>query len=364
MKNIENWLYLNAIPGLGPLKCRALIDKFGSPKAIFRASEKELNSVSGLSKESINKIRNKEKWLDIKKETELVKKHGIKIISIKDPCYPPLLQNISSAPLLLYTKGTFQEQDYKTPVAIVGTRRASYYGKNAASELAERLAEAGFTIVSGMARGIDTSAHSGALKKGRTIAVLGSGLDCIYPRENKELSEKIAKNGVLISEFPMDTPPEKYNFPRRNRIISGLSLGVIIVEAAEKSGALITANFALEQGREVFAVPGKIDSKYARGTHKLIQEGAKLITGYIDIASELMPQINWETKEKPDAEIQIKLEETEQKIYDLLSGEPRQIEEIIVNSRFNSSKISSVLLSLELKGLAKQLPGKFFVKTK
>ncbi|MCK4904958.1 DNA-processing protein DprA [bacterium] len=365
MKNIESWLYLNAIQGLGPIKGKALLDRFGSPENIFKATDQELASVGGIGADLIEKIRNKEKWLDLKQEISLIEKLGIEIITFQDSDYPPLLKNISSFPLLLYVKGNFQEQDYKMPIAIVGTRKSTYYGNSITSELAGNLTQAGFTIVSGMARGIDTSAHQSALKqKGRTVAVLGSGLNFIYPRENKKLSEEIAQNGVLVSEFPMNTSPDRFNFPRRNRIISGLSLGVVVVEAGEKSGAIITANLALEQGRDVFAIPGKIDSKYTQGTHRLIQDGAKLVTRWTDITSELMPQIDWQTQEKTEEKPKIKLEEKENKIYNLLSSEPIQIEEIIKETKMSSSEALSVLLSLELKGIVKQLPGKFFAKTK
>jgi DNA processing protein len=351
MEEFESWLYFNAIPGLGSVKGKALLDRFGSPQAIFQASEKEFASISGIGTDLIENIRNKDKWLDLKHEIPLIKKLGIKIITLKDSDYPQLLKNISFPPLLLYTKGELEQQDYKMPIAVVGTRKASYYGKTITSELADNLAYAGFTIVSGMARGIDTSAHQGALKrKGRTIAVLGSGLNIIYPRENRKLSEEIAQNGVLISEFPLNTPPDRYNFPRRNRIISGLSLGVVVVEAGERSGALITAHLALEQGRDVFAVPGKIDSDYTQGTHKLIQDGAKLITQWTDIADELMPQISWEKSEKIQ-EPRVKLEENEEEIYRLLSTEPKQIEDIIKESQISSSKILPILLSLEKRDL-------------
>ena len=364
MEEIESWLCFNAIPGLGPVKGKALLDRFGSPQAVFQASAQELASISGIGTDLIENIRNKEKCLDLKQEIPLIKKLGVKIITFKDSDYPPLLKNIPSFPLLLYVKGKFEKQDYNMSVAIVGTRKATYYGNTITSQLVENLAQAGFTIVSGMARGIDTSAHQGALKKkGRTIAVLGSGLNFIYPRENKKLSEEIAQSGALVSEFPLNAPPDKYNFPRRNRIISGLALGVVVVEAGEKSGALITANLALEQGREVFAVPGKIDSNYSQGTHKLIQDGAKLVINWTDIASELMPQISWETQQKTEEKLHVNLEENENKIYNLLSTEPKQIEEIIKESQMNSSKILSILLSLELQGLVKQLPGKFFGKT-
>ena len=364
MDKIESWLYFNAIQGLGPVKGKALIDKFGTPENIFKATDNELASVEGIGTDLIEKIRNKEKWLDIKKEISLIQKSKVEILTFKNPKYPPLLKNIYSFPLLLYVKGKPQEQDYKMPIAIVGMRKASYYGKTVTEELAQNLACAGFSIVSGMARGIDTSAHLGALKNGRTIAVLGSGLNYIYPRENKKLSEKISQNGALISEFPMNTPPDKLNFPRRNRIISGMSLGVVVVEAAERSGALITANLASEQGREVFAVPGKIDSNHSLGTHKLIQDGAKLVANWKDIASELACEIDWEKQSKTGKKYKITLEEFEEKIYTLLSTEPKQIDTIIKESQNNSPKILSILLSLELKGFIKQLPGKFFVINK
>ena len=365
MEEIESWIYLNAIPGLGPLKAKALLDKFGSPRVIFKASTKELSSVAGIGQDLVERIKNKEKWINLTEELTLTKKLGCKLVSFEDTHYPPLLKNIPSPPPLLYVKGELHQQDYKMPLAIVGTRRASYYGRMMSTELAGELAGSGFTIISGLARGIDTCAHEGALKReGRTLAVLGSGLNLIYPPENRELSERIAHNGALISEFTLNTPPDRHNFPRRNRIISGLSLGVVVVEAGARSGALITANFALEQGREVFAVPGKVDSPHARGTHKLIQDGAKLVIQWRDIASEVMPQISWEgNKENLERPLPV-LGEDEEKIYSLLSSEPLHIEELIRKTHFSSPAALSLLLSMELRGLVRQLPGKFFVKVK
>jgi DNA processing protein len=286
----------------------------------------------------------------------------VKTLSLKDKEYPQNLRYIYDPPQTIYVKGSLLLED-NLAIAIVGSRQASYYGLKNAESLAFELAAKGITIVSGLARGIDSAAHQGALKaKGRTIAVLGSGLNKIYPPENKKLAEEIAQNGAVLSEFPLDTPPLKENFPRRNRIISGLSLGVVVVEAAQKSGALITASCALEQGREVFALPGKIDSFTSQGTNDLIKQGAKLIQSSQDIVDELEPLrllsgMPKETQKIPD------LPEEESKVYQLLSSEPMHIDELLEKSALSQGKLLTALMKLEYKKLIKELPGKRFVKT-
>lgn len=302
-------------------------------------------------------------------------------ITIKDKEYPDNLKNIYDPPETLYVRGSIVPED-AIAIAIVGTRLASYYGLSTAERLAYNLALKGVTIVSGMARGIDTSAHRGALNaKGRTIAVLGSGLNCIYPQENEKLAEMIYKSGAVISEFTQDTVPYKGNFPRRNRLISGLSLGVVVVEAGLTSGALITANLALEQGREVFSVPGQANTFNAKGTHRLLREGAKLVENADDILEELEPILKDKIKrlnqqhlmeevnhrpaggEGSIARKDIVLSEDEDRIYGFIFSHPTPLEEIIEQGRLHSGRATAILTILEVKGLIKQLEGKMFIRT-
>jgi DNA processing protein len=274
---------------------------------------------------------------------------------------------------VLYVKGKLQPQD-KYSIGIVGSRRASFYGLSSAERFASDLSALGYTVISGMARGIDTSSHKGALKAGgRTIAVMGSGFNQIYPSENKGLSEEIAQNGAVISEFPLDVLPLKQNFPRRNRVISGLSLGVLVVEAARNSGALITADFALEQGREVFALPGKVDSGTSFGTNGLIKQGAKLVSCVEDIIEELEAPV----KKKPEGSVildeqvndledclqpQKNLAGEEAALYNIISPQPLQLDEIVDKTKMDVTKIADLLLRLQMRRLIKELPGKQFVR--
>ncbi|MBN2097071.1 MAG: DNA-processing protein DprA [Candidatus Omnitrophica bacterium] len=295
----------------------------------------------------------------------LTRKDNFITLSLSDQGYPANLKYIYDPPQTLYVQGKLFPQD-NIAIAIVGSRRATYYGLNNAENLAFELAALGITIVSGLARGVDSAAHKGALKAGgRTIAVLGSGLNVIYPAENQELAEEIARHGAVISEFTPDTGPQRYNFPRRNRIISGLSLGIVVVEAAKKSGALITAYSALDQGREVFALPGKVDSFTSRGTHDLIKQGAKLVDSTQDILEELEPLLAAYTKEHQDKEqptIQPNLTEEENSVYSCLSSEALQVDEIMQKTNFSYGRLSTALLKLEYKKLIKQLPGKTFMR--
>ena len=284
-----DWLRLTLIPAIGPIRARKLLARFISPAEIFAASQREIASVLGESvAQTIDQQRKK---IDVDRQLCLIEKHQVQIITQDDPAYPANLKNIFDPPLILFLRGKILPQD-ELSIAIVGTRLASIYGMNMARKLSSQLGQLGFTIISGGARGIDTTAHQAALGiNARTIAVLGCGVDVVYPEENRRLYQQIIQRGALISEFPMGTQPLRQNFPRRNRIISGLSLGVVIIEAPQRSGALITASSALEQGREVFCVPGQADSFTMKGSHQLLREGAKLVEDVGDIIEEIEPHI-------------------------------------------------------------------------
>ena len=284
MEDREYLIALNMVEGLGSIRITKLLNGFNSAEDIFRSGESRLQSIAGIGRELSLRIRSFN-IKALKEELELSKKENIKIISILDEDYPEDLKNIPDAPIILYVKGVLDNSGLN--IAVIGSRKASSYGLLTAERLSGQLASLGVTIISGMARGIDSAAHKGALKAGgRTVAVLGSGLLNIYPPENVELAKQITGNGAVISEFPLKTSPLRENFPRRNRIISGLSKGVIVVEAALRSGALITADLALDQGRDVFAVPGEVGSPTSCGTNYLIKQGAKLVDSAEDILEE------------------------------------------------------------------------------
>lgn len=355
------------LPQLTTIKFKRLWDYFGSAQKIISAKRSELKQVEGISELLASKISDC-KNADIGPEIDLIKRHDIRVITLKDKDYPQNLKNIPDPPPVLYVKGDLTKEDNQA-IAIVGSRRASIYGIFCAQKFAAGLAELGITIVSGMARGIDTASHRAALKaRGRTIAVLGSGLANIYPAENKELFNEIVNNGAVISEFPMLTKPLAYNFPRRNRIISGLSLGVVVVEAARNSGALITANSALEQGREVFAVPGKVDSANSQGVNELIKQGAKLTTSIEDILEEIDLKLKDNLREsrrglpKPAKTVQKQLSAEENLLLGLIDKSPRHIEEIIAESKLEVSRVMADLMQLEMRHIIRQLPGKLFTK--
>ena len=372
MNDTERLIVLNMVDDIGSVRTQGLLKYFGSLENIFKADEVQLKKVKGISPLITSKIPQAIKEINLKKELDLIKKHGVKVITFLDQDYPENLKNIYDPPVVLYIKGKILPED-KLAIAIVGSRLASFYGIKTAEKLGFELASHGITIVSGLARGIDSSSHKGALKaKKRTIAVLGSGLANIYPEEHKDLADKISESGAVISEFPMFTRPDKGNFPKRNRIISGLSLGVICVEAAEKSGALITCDCALEQGREVFAVPGKVDSMTSKGTNKLIKQGAKLAQGVEDILEELNIndllhrvggiESHLRGGEGVETKINPILDKYESLVYTLLSSDPKYIDDICLESGIAPNRIAGILLNLEIKKFAKQLPGKNFVK--
>ncbi len=340
---------LNLIPGVGSLRVKKLIDHFGSPENVFNASEKDLISVCNIGKEIADRIRNFD-FKILHKEVQLCKENNINIITIEDNNYPQLLMQLPDPPQVLYIWGKIPDDEFN--LAIVGSRRASFYGLSTAEKFAFQLASLGFCIISGLARGIDSCAHQGALKAGgKTIAVLGSGLLNIYPPENKELAAKISENGAVISEFPLYTLPYRENFPRRNRIISGLSRGVLVVEAARRSGALITADLALEQGREVFAIPGKVDSPTSSGTNYLIKQGAKLVDTVEDILEE------FGIYKQTVNESNLKLSSPEKKIVSVLKTKNMIIDEIVIKTGLDWQAVNQSLISLQLKGIIYAEPG-------
>ena len=375
-RDLRYWLALKFTEGVGNVGIRNLLSAFGTAAAVFRASPEDLKRVQGINARAARNILAFKDWRRVDRELDIASKKNVSIITAKDVLYPRYLLNIYDYPAVLYLRGTLRKDDIN--VAVVGSRVASTYGKYTTERLSRELALRGITVVSGLARGIDAAAHRGALlAKGRTIAVLGSGIDVIYPPEHRELFERIAERGAVISEFAFETPPNAPNFPARNRIISGMSLGVVVVEAGDRSGSLITARTALEQGREVFAVPGSIDASGSRGTHKLIRQGAKLIEGVHDILEEIIPQVDeagqkrlaedGSTPARPDkgkalGEPEAALDDDQRKILGLISTKPLDPDSIIVATGLRAQDIMRMLLTLELMGLVEQLPGKRFIR--
>jgi DNA processing protein len=319
----------------------------------------ELIEVPGLDKDAIDGLRNFSEWGQAESEMRRARENGVRLVSFIDPVYPSRLRAIADPPPLLYVKGEILAVDERA-VAIVGSRSASEYGLKVARSMGRGLASLGFTVISGMARGIDGTAHQAALDAGgRTIAVLGCGVDRVYPPEYAGLSQRISRQGAVISEFPLGTRPVAFNFPARNRLISGLSLGVVVVEATEKSGSLITAALALEQNRDVFAVPGEVGSSRSRGTHRLIRQGAKLVESAEDIIEEVAPQLASLEDAKPaQRALPQQSSDDTRRIFDLLRERILHIDDVIETSGLSSAQVSQILLELELQGFLRQLPGK------
>src|SRR5664279_4277849 len=366
MDSREALIALNLIEGVGPVRARSLIEHFGGAPAILSASRHELLRVRNIGDDTAEKISGWEKSIDLAGELKRIADFGCHVLISSDENYPASLREIYDPPLVLYVKGELTAKD-KSAVAMVGSRMTTHYGIETARKLAYQLAYVGVTVVSGGARGIDTAAHQGALAaKGRTVCVLGAGINIVFPPENAELFGRIAENGAVITQFPFNRNGDRQSFAIRNRIIAGMTLGTVVVEADLHSGALITSNFATEYGRQVFAVPGRIDSPRSKGCHDLIKKGAKLCEDAEDILSEfeyLFPGSNrppspGETGVLPALE----LSANEQKVYDSLDGEERSIDEVIRKSGLPSSAVSVALLSLEMKHVIKQLPGKLFVR--
>ena len=394
-------IHLNLIQGVGLKTVQVLRDVFGSTDRALQASSDELRKIEELSPAVCDLLIHKPVLYPIEQELELIHKYGCQVVTLYDAAYPPHLKEIDTPPFVLYVKGELTAEDALS-ISLVGSRDAKDYGRKVGYRLSYQLAQRGVTVVSGLARGIDTSAHRGALEAGgRTIAVMGNGLSVIYPATNSNLAEKIEASGALISEFPMAAKPMPRNFPRRNRIISGLTLGTVVVEASNRSGALITARLAAEQNREVFAVPGEIFSELSAGTHRLINEGAKLINTVDDLLNELPPhvlnQIQSQTspssvpdmeadptqaspvetsdtkrvasKRSPEAQHPVStlpppdLTPDEKTVFEAIEVPSSHIDTIVRTTQLPISQVSSVLLMLELKGIVQQLPGKQFAKS-
>jgi len=354
------WLALCRVKGLGCVSFKRLVVQFADPRDVFAASRSALEQVEDLGAEAIDGIVNFQEWTEIDEEIGRIRDAGITLVCYSAASYPARLRTIADPPPLLYVKGELKSVD-DNAVAVVGSRSASDYGRRVAHDLARGLARAGFTVVSGMARGIDGMAHEAALNAGgRTIAVLGSGVERTYPPEHGKLYQRISAQGALVSELPIGTRPMAFNFPARNRLISGMSLGVVVVEATEKSGSLITASLAVEQGREVFAVPGEIGSSRSRGAHRLIRQGAKLVETVDDILEEIAPQLlarRGAAKATPLALPQNSSAEA-RKIFSLLQDASLQVDEVIERSGLAAPRVLQILLELELQGYVRQLPGK------
>ena len=360
-----SWLALYMIPGLGNVTYMKLLGMFGDPEAIFRASLQELVKVVGVRREIAHRIVNREFALDPEEELEKVEKCNARVVTYVDPSYPALLREIHDPPMLLYVKGKDIPAN-QTFVAVVGSRNPTHYGLKAAEKITIGLGRRGVGVVSGLARGIDSAAHIGCLRgEGFTIGVLGTGIDVVYPVSNKKLSEEIMASGALISEFPMGSRPEPKNFPIRNRIISGLGKGTVVVEATRKSGSLITASLALDQGRDVFAVPGSIDSYKSTGTHFLIKQGAKLIENADDILDEFGlsdRRIEKSGVLRDTSATPLDMGESERKIYEIIGDYPMHIDQIARLGQMDAGDVSSILMKMELKGIVQQLLGKMFVR--
>ena len=388
----KSLIHLNLIPGIGNHTIRRLLAAFGSAEKSLAATSEELAQIDGLTPDVRQQLIDGRSHAPLAQELELIEQHQCHIVTINDDAYPPLLKQIHDPPVLLYIIGEFPLQDAPS-IAIVGSRSPTGYGKTISHQLSHQLAERGITVVSGFARGIDTCVHRGALEAGgHTIAVFGCGLSIIYPETNRALATEIIESGALISEFPMTMPPRGNNFPRRNRVISGLTLGTLVVEASDRSGSLITARHAAEQGREVFAVPGQIFSNVSRGTHSLINQGATLINSVDDLLDAL-PQdytkiLGGESPEptrqpppskRPDKAVrpqsaeeksapvpqpkaELNLTPDEQTVLSTMDASSIHIDQIARVTQLPIGKVSSLLVMLELKGVVQQLPGKQFVK--
>lgn len=361
--NIRDLLRLSSVPRLGPLKIRALLARFDDPAVVLQKSPRELAKTPGIDKKLAAVIAHHDGSRFAESQLHMMNRIGGRFVSLWDPEYPDLLKRIYDPPPLLYVLGAIEPAD-KVSLGIVGTRKPSPYGRATTEIFASRLVGVGMTIVSGLARGVDTHAHTAALNEGgRTIAVIGSGLDVPYPPENRSLMERITRQGAVLSEFPFGTQPEPSNFPRRNRLISGISLGTVVVESDENGGAMITASTALDQNREVFALPGMISEKRSIGPHRLIQQGrAKLVHSVEDILDELQPLAGIRGSRHKEHPPIPELSLFERRIFDLLPQEPMHIDSITEASELSTSDTLVTLLSLEFKGLVKQMPGKYFQK--
>lgn len=353
------WLGFHLIPGIGAATIARLIEAFGSLSTAWDADLAAFRE-AGVNQKSASRLIEQRDCIDLDKEWNRVQTAGVTLITLAEDSYPALLREIPNPPPVLYIKGEIRQED-ETAIGVVGTRRMTRYGSEMARRLSTGLAAAGMTIVSGLARGIDGIAHREAVDAGgRTLAVLGCGVDRIYPAEHRRLSEDVIENGALISQFPLGTGPDAHNFPERNRLISGLSLGVLVVEAPIKSGALITSSCAADQGRTVFAVPGSALSSSSDGPHQLIRDGAVLTATVDDVLQELNLERRQAVMENrrmlPDATGE------EQEILKTLDGDPRHIDEIAIDTGINISQLSAMLLQMQLKGMVREVGGQHYAR--
>lgn len=356
-ETLRYWIAFNLVRGIGSARMRALLEYFGDAQTAWEAAPEALEA-AGLSARLVEGVvKARQEGVD-ERMWETIQRQDIRVLTWEDPAYPRRLKEIDQPPPVLYLRGEISEAD-QWCIAIVGTRRATAYGRQAAGELAAALAQRGITVVSGLARGIDAAAHQAALKAGgRTLAVLGSGVDIVYPPEHRRLAEQLCQQGALVSDYPPGTPPEAVNFPPRNRIISGLSQAVVVVEAGESSGALITANFASEQGRPVFAVPGSIYAPQSKGANRLIAEGAQIFLNVSDLLTRLgLNQVS----QQQAARAVLPGDATEAKLYAILGHEPVHVDEIRARAEMSIEQVSAALTLMELKGLVRQVGGMNYV---
>ena len=362
MADLMSWLTLFSAPGVGTRRFHTLLAKFGSPEAALRASLTDLETTPGVGPQTATAIKSQRDWSFAEKQIKLAAEFGARLITLSDADYPHLLRHIFDPPPILYALGNLTRAVDRS-VAIVGTRLTTSYGRQATEYFTEALVQRGFTVVSGLARGVDTVAHRAALAcAGHTVAVIGSGLDRPYPRENRSLMEAIATSGIVLTEQPFGTGPDAMNFPLRNRIISGLSLGTLVIEAGEESGALITARYALEHNREIFALPGPVTSRQSAGVNRLIRDGlAKLVQTPDDVMQELSAGFEIAIQ-KVESNPAPELRKEEQGVYAVLSDEPSHIDQIATAAGITTSQALAVLLSLELRDIVSQIPGKRFAR--
>lgn len=356
---LRNWLRLSKLE-LAPRKLQDLLEHFGSPEGIFGATETELRAVDGLTPRAVEKVLSPAPP-DLDQQIESLAQAGTQMLTIRDEDYPANLRQIHDPPVVLYVRGDLRESD-RFSVGIVGSRRASIYGKSMAERISKDLANRGICIASGGARGVDAAAHKGALSAGgRTIAVLGCGIDVVYPSEHQELFARVVESGAVVSEFPPGTKPEGWRFPARNRIISGLSKAVLVIQAPVDSGALITARFAAEQGRDVYALPGNVDDIRNEGCHKLIRDGAVLI----ESAEHILQELGIDSDEAPKSQLSFAfdaLSEVERKLVEILSLQPKHVDQVIQESSLSAPQVTGTLTMLEMKGIVKRVPGNAYVR--
>lgn len=366
MTRRQAYLALNLLPRIGPVRVRKLLDAFETPEAILSASENDIRKVRGFGGELASVLHHWEDHTDIQKEERRMAELGVQFLTTDDELYPKNLREIYDPPLVLYVWGEIQPRD-RVALGVVGSRRCTHYGSQCARKLSYQLAGAGITVLSGLARGVDTDAHEGALAaKGRTIAVIGSGLAQLYPPENQALAERIADgHGAVVSEFPIDLPPDKQTFPMRNRIVSGWSSGILVIEAPAWSGSLITANMASEQGRSVYAVPGPIDKPTSMGCNKLIQQGARLVMDAQDILDDLGSLFPQKAGPAPESQSTVavdSLSPEERAVYDCVGTSETHVEEILANCDQPTPVVSACLMRMELKRVIKQFPGRHYAR--